>query len=433
MRIFLITFSFPYPLAAEDSFLNNELFGYLEWRKNKPDIELVLVPGNRDPRSASKQNDSIVLDESLLKIRNKIRRTRKIRMIILFGKNIRFFVQERRDQFNTSLKLDIQKYLKWCDEKVVVDKALKSGWLKDLEIDDVVYTWWLSGYTHALVSSKKLKKKNALIVSRAHGGDLFRVRGVQVRQIETVNLCRKVFPSTFRGLEDLVKRGANESILERRVLGVQSDKSEIEPNQVKKYSFASHTNEIQIITISGIDPVKDLGRLGKYLNEISSTTRKVRWHHFGESVDALIDASLNGIKNDNFSAVSFGQLSNIEIQKILRTYSTQSNAIMVNFSISEGSALSLVEAVSNGVPVIGRDVGGVSEIVNEQTGVLLPEIPTTVDLQNAIDEILMKRDQLIGSCLVYYKNNYEAKKIYGNFYDSLCQLNHLAELETKNK
>ena len=423
MRIFLITFSFPYPLAAEDSFLNNELFGYLEWRKDKSDIELILVPGNRDFRSATKQNDSIVLDESLLKIRNKIRRTRRVRILILFAKNIKFFFQERSAQFNTSLKLDIQKYLKWCDEKIVVDKALKSGWLKDLETDDVIYTWWLSGYTHALVSSKKLKKKNALIVSRAHGGDLFRVRGVQVRQIETVNLCRKVFPSTFRGLEDLVKRGAIENILERRVLGVQINKSELEPKQYKKYAFELLSNEIQIITVSGIDPVKDLGRLAKYLNEISRTGRKVKWHHFGESVEALINASLTGFKDDNLSTVSFGQLSNTEIHKILRTYSTQSNAIMVNFSISEGSALSLVEAVSNGVPVIGRDVGGVGEIVNEQTGVLLPEIPTIVDLHNAIEEILIKRNQLVSSCLEFYRDNYEAQKIYGEFYDSLCKLN----------
>lgn len=40
-------------------------------------------------------------------------------------------------------------------------------------------------------------------------------------------------------------------------------------------------------------------------------------------------------------------------------------------SDSEGIPVSIMEAMSFGIPVIARNVGGMSEIVNEENGLLL--------------------------------------------------------------
>ena len=46
---------------------------------------------------------------------------------------------------------------------------------------------------------------------------------------------------------------------------------------------------------------------------------------------------------------------------------------LINVSESEGLPVSMMEAQMAGLPVIGTDVGGVSEIVRPDTGILLPK------------------------------------------------------------
>ena len=47
-----------------------------------------------------------------------------------------------------------------------------------------------------------------------------------------------------------------------------------------------------------------------------------------------------------------------------------------------------MEAISFGVPVIGTDVGGTSEIVTEKTGILLTPDPTPEEVSKAVLNIM---------------------------------------------
>ena len=54
-------------------------------------------------------------------------------------------------------------------------------------------------------------------------------------------------------------------------------------------------------------------------------------------------------------------------------YRTQPFHYFINLSASEGLPVSMMEAASCGIPIIGTDVGGVREIIEEgQTGFLVP-------------------------------------------------------------
>lgn len=46
--------------------------------------------------------------------------------------------------------------------------------------------------------------------------------------------------------------------------------------------------------------------------------------------------------------------------------------LFVNMSLSEGIPVSIMEAISFGIPIIATNVGGNAEIVNDETGVLIP-------------------------------------------------------------
>ena len=72
--------------------------------------------------------------------------------------------------------------------------------------------------------------------------------------------------------------------------------------------------------------------------------------------------------------------------------------VFVNVSSTEGTPVSIMEAVSCGIPVLATAVGGNVEIVQERNGYLLSENPTPDEIADALlivcdnrEEILKKR------------------------------------------
>jgi glycosyltransferase involved in cell wall biosynthesis len=65
-----------------------------------------------------------------------------------------------------------------------------------------------------------------------------------------------------------------------------------------------------------------------------------------------------------------GQCKN---EEILRFYENNHVDLFISLSESEGLPVSMMEAQSYGIPILASNVGGISEIVqNEKTGILLP-------------------------------------------------------------
>ena len=60
---------------------------------------------------------------------------------------------------------------------------------------------------------------------------------------------------------------------------------------------------------------------------------------------------------------------------------------LINVSESEGLPFSMMEAISFGIPVIGTNVGGVKEIINTDTGILLEKDFEVKTLSSLIDNL----------------------------------------------
>jgi glycosyltransferase involved in cell wall biosynthesis len=424
MNIILVTLSYPYNVAAEQSFIENELLGFEKWREGLAEIRLTITPGLSDNHSTATLSESIEMDHALIRARANKKIKRKALYLIQIMFSLPHLVIKRKKNKSVQFFVDFRRLLKWCDEYSTAKSAIRSGWLGDLSREDVVYTWWLSGYTYAIAKSLARKKDRPRIITRAHGGDLFAIRGVQIRQAKTISLCDKVFPSTIRGKVELDARcqSADKILVGRLGVSVCHDPVLNTAEFKQKYSFGSGSDSLQLITISGIDPVKDLAKFSQYLNSISDLFYPITWHHFGEPVNRLAEEANQNQLGKNFKIRSFGNIKNSEIHEILRNYSQDGKTIMVNFSISEGTALSLVEAVANGVPVIGRNVGGVNEIVSDHTGRLISENPTIHELHQAIVDVLARRTELVKSCKEYWSKNYDAYRVYSNFYSDIHEL-----------
>jgi glycosyltransferase involved in cell wall biosynthesis len=116
--------------------------------------------------------------------------------------------------------------------------------------------------------------------------------------------------------------------------------------------------------------VKAVKRLELLLNGLSKVSNKVHWIHCGDG--PLRESLMEKCKAlpSNIAVTWKGAMAN---QDVLRFYAEQPAHLFVNVSSSEGIPVSIMEALSFGIPVLATDVGGTSELVDEQVGSLLPK------------------------------------------------------------
>jgi glycosyltransferase involved in cell wall biosynthesis len=97
-------------------------------------------------------------------------------------------------------------------------------------------------------------------------------------------------------------------------------------------------------------------------------------------------------------------------------YRSQKVDGFILLSDSEGIPVSIMEALSYGIPVIATDTGGVSEIVTDTNGILLPSNPEIGKIASAINGLKNFRNREIRAQIkeqVYL--NYAADKNFPEF------------------
>ena len=140
------------------------------------------------------------------------------------------------------------------------------------------------------------------------------------------------------------------------------------------------TSTIHIVSCSSIISVKRLHLVVEILKSIKT---QVIWTHIGDGElrESLLLSARQLPENIHFNFK--GEWSPSELFSF---YKNESIDVFINCSSSEGIPVSIMEAISFGIPVIATEVGGTSEIVNEITGKLIPlNFDPTVAASNIID------------------------------------------------
>ena len=112
--------------------------------------------------------------------------------------------------------------------------------------------------------------------------------------------------------------------------------------------------------------------------------------------------------------------------------------ITLNCSIKEGLALTAYESLSMGVPVVSADVGGQKELINEETGVIVPCLQDETEITNydySSEEILSYVDALekVLDNLDYYKSNCRERILNGFTIDQMIvNMSSIFENTVKN-
>lgn len=178
----------------------------------------------------------------------------------------------------------------------------------------------------------------------------------------------------------------------------------------------------RILTCSGLSPVKRLHILAEALLS-TRFPKPIIWTILGDGPEiGRITDIVNRYDNVKVTADIRGRVNNDEVHKY---YSENPIDLFINISSSEGLPVSIMEAMSYGVPALATDVGGNREIVNNETGLLIDADITTDDVANALvslmsDDLNKKRE----AAYLMWKENYQ---IENNV------LKMFAELDKKRK
>ena len=158
-----------------------------------------------------------------------------------------------------------------------------------------------------------------------------------------------------------------------------------------KIEYSPH-NTLNIVSCSNLIPLKRVNLITEALS-IMPESIQVNWHHIGDGPekDKLIKQAKEILgSKPNISYVFTGAVPNKDIPLIYKKIIPD---VFITTTSSEGGApVSIQEAFAMGIPAIATDVGGIPDLVNDRTGILLPTNPTAEQIADAIKRIYYMSD-----------------------------------------
>lgn len=166
--------------------------------------------------------------------------------------------------------------------------------------------------------------------------------------------------------------------------------------------------------------VISLKRIELILQALTFIHRPVSWTHIG---DGPLRHHIEKAAQEAGLSVHFcGALPH---EAVMEFYKNTSVHLFVSTSRSEGVPVSMMEAMSFGIPVMATAVGGVPELVSDRIGVLLPANPLPEEIaQKLSDFIHLPQDTSVQkrqAARTEWENRWSAQKNYPLFCNTLIQ------------
>ncbi len=274
-----------------------------------------------------------------------------------------------------------QTYFFWI-RAVLLERWMKKARLFDDLENTIFYSYWANHAALALAMEKK-DNCNIKFVSRIHGYDLYDERFAGGRQPFKKCVDKYINKMIFIarvGYEYYLPRYANDTERDKYAickLGVPGPKG---------YPAGKESDVFRLVSCSKASKLKRVDLIIKALEKVDY---KLEWHHFGagpelEKLREMADAVAK--RKDNICCILHGDVPNNEVH---RFYQNEWVDCFITTSSSEGCPVSIMEALSYGIPIIGTDVGEIKYMI-EGNGVLLQEEPSQDEVTSAINEVYNK-------------------------------------------
>jgi glycosyltransferase involved in cell wall biosynthesis len=280
------------------------------------------------------------------------------------------------------------------------------------------YTYWFNEQS-TLLSILKSQNKISGYISRAHRFDLYEDRNtngyIPFRSFQLQHVT-KLFLISKHGLNYISsKYPQHQHKFHLAYLGVENP---------ALFSYHPPKDEsYHVVSCSRMVEIKRIHLIIKALSNIRS--KKILWTHIGDG--RLFEQIKHQAKTSLPSNIQYKFLGHIDNSEIFSFYRQANIDVFINVSSSEGLPVTIMEAISFGIPIIATDVGGTSEIVTNRTGILLNPNPKIEDITNAIITSFNSKSrsrECREDIHKYWGQHFDAKINYQKFTHELAQTNN---------
>lgn len=274
------------------------------------------------------------------------------------------------------------------------------------------YSYWYDIQTMAMSFMKK-SWSGIKIVTRTHGFDLYNERNICGRQAFKSYMESRldtIFFISFAGKKYYMQHwGQNikaaKLIVNRLGVAPQGTRNDV-----------SEQHMFELVSCSNVIPIKRVELIVEALANIDAPYM-IHWTHFGGGILLNQLREVASAKLGDNSDISYAILGRVDHNDIMNFYKKRPVDCFITTSSTEGVPVSIMEAMSYGIPIIGTDVGGVKETIDEN-GILISANPSVKEISEAIESIyndnnyakLHKRDASYRIWSSLYNSDYNEKK-----------------------
>ncbi len=358
MKLYLFTASYPYDEAVEQTLLQDEVV-ILQRYFDKVTLVPLICKGNK--LNVPEGVDVDCRYASTLRKNNKLILIIRILLSGLFYKEL---ISRPGIAFNIAALRRLINFL----NTALVAKSWLEGLIRELKIEineSIFYTFWFTGTTMGIGMVKE-RFPGIKLVSRAHGYDIYEEKYDPpywpYRRRALASLDR-LYPDSDAGTNYLKARYPEfNNLFETVRMGVSDP------------GFVSQSSNDGILRIVSCSMIREEKRVGLLLEAIAAAARKrpkqhFLWHHFGNGEQRQ---SLQALVNSTFPPNASGYFPGYTTQRNLYEYYRKNPVdVFINVSRTEGTSVAIMEAISCGIPIIATSVGGNTEIVSEENGMLM--------------------------------------------------------------
>ena len=406
--LFFITASFPY--GKDETFIENEI----KFLSNSFD-KIIIISHNLDSNEQRKINNNIevirrsyslgffgkffaisgIFDKLFWKEIEIIKKTYQIKISIGILKTILISIYNSRR-------------LKKEYEKIILKYS-------NVNYQNYCYSYWCNDSALALAFIK-LNYPKFKSFCRIHGWDVY-------FHVSPINYLpfRQYIAENLDMIFSISNSGRKYAIDKWRAKSKQIQISRLGVLNNYKIDIVNQGKSFHLVSCSNIITIKRVHLIAEALKMMSNV--KLKWTHFGDGAERNILELIIKTLPKSIEVILKGRVSNNEIYSF---YNLEMPSLFINVSSSEGVPVSIMEAMSFGIPVIATNVGGNSEIVNKRNGFLLEPNPSPEIVANKIKEYynLSMEEKIKKSKASFdtWKSKYNAEKNYNQFLDEILSL-----------
>lgn len=396
-QLILLTQSFPY--GKQETFLENEI----PWLSRYFNLSIICSNDKFETKRDIDPNIKVWCVNSGFQ---KLSLLKKLKHAIhfLFSK---YGLAELKDIFSKrKLVLARIKNSAWvyAQAQEYYKTVSETGIIPSGEV--LIYSYWS---TSELLAFTLHKSSKWTIVTRMHGYDLYNERNQYGRQPFKKQMDKALDAGMF-----ISEYGLDYYIKNYSLNGKASEKPKLSLFRLGTIDYGmtkQSGNGFLICSCSNIIRIKRVELIVKALSLISD--RQIRWVHFGDDEGFGSDGNYQEVLSltkslpSNIKADFMGRIPN---QDVLDFYLNNSVSCFITTSSTEGCPVSLMEALSMGIPIIATAVGGIPEMIDGSHNILLDKNPQVTEIQKAIEAVMDLSDD--GKAVIRDENRMIWKKRY---------------------